>query len=75
MKYQFVTSIMNKITAAYTRAQAGEIQYGDVYKIIADAGVRQTGVDKGSIAWLYGAADVNKGVGAFSTFIREYSKK
>jgi hypothetical protein len=49
MKYQFVTSVMNNITSAYQRAQEGEIKYGDVYKIIADAGVRQTDVDKGSI--------------------------
>jgi RTX calcium-binding nonapeptide repeat (4 copies) len=38
------------------------------------AGKAQSGVDARSIEWLYGAAEVNKGIGDFSKFIREYTK-
>jgi trimeric autotransporter adhesin len=54
--------------------QGNMIKYGDIYQYMADVSKNQSGVDARSIEWLYGASEVNKGVGDFSAFIRAYTR-
>lgn len=65
----------------YSTAQKGQIQayldakdYPSAYNLAAGFAEGQSGVDPASIIWMRGAAQINAGQGAFSTFIRGYTQ-
>ena len=64
---------LDALTSMRADARNGLIAYGDIYDQLADWGDGQEGVDRASIEWLRGAADVNRGEGVFSDFIRDYT--
>ncbi|MCA2680704.1 MAG: hypothetical protein IM482_14120, partial [Microcystis sp. M043S2] len=64
---------LDALTSMRANARNGLIAYGDIYDQLAEWGAGQDGVDRASIAWLRGAADVNRGEGVFSDFIRDYT--
>ncbi|MCA2598535.1 MAG: hypothetical protein IM526_26685, partial [Microcystis sp. M38BS1] len=64
---------LDALTSMRADARNGLIAYGDIYDQLADWGDGQDGVDRASIEWLRGAADVNRGEGVFSDFIRDYT--
>jgi Ca2+-binding RTX toxin-like protein len=74
MPFNFLTSQKNTLTSLFNDAKAGRIPYGNVYDYIANVGIGQAGVDPASIAWLKGAAEVNRGEGTASVFIRKYTE-
>jgi hypothetical protein len=75
MPFTFTTTHKNTINSLLTQARAGTKAYGDIYDYMASIAKGQSGVDVASIAWLEGAADVNRGQGIASDFIREYTNQ
>jgi len=79
MSYNFSSSQMAVIQAAYSDAVSGAITWSIMYDVIlsnisAYQGVPATGVDPAVWAWVNGARQVNAGTGAYSEFIRTYSE-
>jgi hypothetical protein len=66
----------------FSDANIAEIQrllnlgrYPDAYRYVAGLAARGVGVDDKSITWLYGAAEINAGIGFNNEFIRGYTKE
>jgi hypothetical protein len=75
MPYTFSIAVRANITNLLADANAGLISYGNIYDYMANVGDGQVGVDPASIAWLRGAAGVNRNDGgAASNFIRKYTE-
>jgi Ca2+-binding RTX toxin-like protein len=63
---------------AQARASAANIEdriYADAYDTVRQIFESKPGVDPYSITWLEGAAQVNRGEGFYSDFIREYTRR
>jgi hypothetical protein len=50
-------------------------RYYETYRLIAQLSEGRAGVSNESVVWMYGAADVNQGVGSYSQLIRDYTSK
>lgn len=62
------------LKAAYAGLPGSSHPVADFYRLLADYGEGQSGVDDASIIWLRGAAEVNENSGSQSQFIRDYNK-
>ncbi|AVX03458.1 hypothetical protein MXMO3_00927 [Maritalea myrionectae] len=71
--FNFTESQLSNIIAA-----RDEERYADAYDLVVNyatdgGGTPLEGAQKEALIWFEGAADVNRGVGAFSDFIRNYT--
>jgi Ca2+-binding RTX toxin-like protein len=81
MSFTFTSSQKNTIIAMRTSIENGTLynnkalKYGDIYNYMESIARGKSGVDEASLAWLRGAADINRGEGAASEFIRNYTNQ
>jgi Ca2+-binding RTX toxin-like protein len=85
MAYKLNVQEFLDLQATYTSAEQGMIPWWALYEKVSE--VLQAAIDRGAVAavdiaeteaailWFDGAVKVNKGEGAFSTFIREYTAR
>ncbi|MBT2131542.1 hypothetical protein [Aliiroseovarius lamellibrachiae] len=62
------------LKAAYAGLPGSSHPVADFYRLLADYGEGQSGVDDASMIWLRGAAEMNENSGSQSQFIRDYNK-